>query len=95
MTEATLISLVIGVCTVVGAAAGAWGAVRFSLGSLTAQVESLGNWLESVSNGETEHMGRALARLDRLEDDSKDHGGRLNDIEIRCARRTSKGETCD
>jgi hypothetical protein len=95
MTEATLISLVVGLLTVAGAAGGAWGAVKYSLGTLSASVESLRDWLESVDRGDTEHMGRVSARLQRLEDDSARQYERLQEIEIRCARRGCRGEEAD
>src|SRR5271157_897909 len=86
LSDNAIMSIVFGTLTVLGAAGSSYLATRILLATLVAKVDSLSAWLEKVSEGKTERMGRVETRLDRHDTELSSHHQRITHIELEHAR---------
>ena len=88
MSSESWVMIVVGVLTPILGGVGAWGAVKFSLGTLVAEVKNLCSWVEKIDQGERHVDGKIEQRLN-------DHDRRLADIDQRGCSWGQKNKACN
>jgi hypothetical protein len=88
MSDTAIVEIVFGVLTVVGAAGGSWGAVKWSMAALTTEVAGLKMRLDAVADGDTKPIGKIEVRLDGHDTTLVNHDRRLSALELHCATRS-------
>ena len=86
MDPISIITLVFGCLTVVGAGGGSYLAARIALAQLTSKVDALSEWLKKVDSGDTKAIGKIESKLEGHDEKLADHNARLMYLEGEHAR---------
>lgn len=88
ISDTAIIELTGVVLTIAGGAAGSFLAVKIALATLTAQYNSLREWLEGVAKGERKIDGQMQEQITANHVVLTDLAQRVGRIELACARRS-------
>jgi hypothetical protein len=89
--DQTVVEIVFGCLTVLGAAGGSYLATRITLATLMARVDSLDKWVRDVADGKTEVHGKLSTRVENHAELIHEHSLRLAQLEREHTLRTARG----
>ena len=90
LSDNAIVGIIFGVLSVVGAAAGSYGAMKWGLATLTAKVDGMNEWLKKVAAGDRKVDGEMQTTLDEHGRMLAKHDERISHLEIEHAARTAK-----
>ena len=72
LDPSSVITIIFGSLTILGAAGGSYLATRIAIAQLSAEVISLKEWVKKVDSGDTKALGKIETRLDTVEEEVGD-----------------------
>ncbi len=87
LSDNAVIGIVFGSLSVVGAAAGSYGAMKWGLATLTAKVDGLNEWLRQVAAGDRKVDGIMQTAIGEHGRTLENHDRRLSHLELEHAAR--------